>query len=114
MAHVRRFMAEGIDVAVVRKGDPGGGLVVLKLTKFDRQAGFGPGTETGPGPECRVFTQTRDPDGRMAWFGAQQGAFMPESEADSYIERAVNRDPDLWVVEIETADGTNPFEGNII
>jgi hypothetical protein len=39
---------------------------------------------------------------------------MEEEEADAYIERAVKRDPDLWVIEIETRSGEHPFEGRVL
>lgn len=112
MAHIRRFLSEGIDAFVRRKGDPGGGLVLLKLTRIDPDAGFGFASRVEP--VSRILTQTRDLEGRMAWFGAAKGAFLPEAEAEQYIERAVDRDPDLWVLEIETSDGHNPFEGEVI
>ena len=112
MAHIRRFLADGIDAVIRRKGDPGGGLVLLKLIRIDRDAGFGFASRTEP--VSRILTQTRDAEGRMAWFGAAKGAFLPEPEAEAYIERAIGRDPDLWVVEIESSDGRNPFDGEVI
>ncbi len=63
---------------------------------------------------CVMLTQTRDPKGRQAWFAAMAGALMPEAEAEAYIARAVRRDPDLWVVEIESRSGEHPFEGSVL
>ena len=52
---------------------------------------------------CAMLTQTRDASGQMAWLAAKAGALMEEEEADAYIERAVKRDPDLWVIELDIA-----------
>ncbi len=56
----------------------------------------------------------RDMDGKLGWMPALKGELVPEPEADEYIQRAVQRDPDLWVVEIETRDGSHPFEGKML
>jgi len=100
MAHVRRCVADAVPVYVVRKGDPHGGTVMLKLNR--RDAG------------CRVLSQTRDADGNRAWLGAFDGEAIAESEADAYIARALARDPDLWVIEIEHPEGWHPFDGKVL
>ena len=100
MAQVRRCNAEAVPATVVRKGEAKGGIVVLKINQLDQG--------------CRVLAQTRDLDGNLAWLAAFDGALVEESQADDYIGRAVTRDPDLWVVEIEERDGWHPFEGKLL
>jgi len=97
MAHVRRCNAESVPATVVRRGDSRGGTLVLKINQFDRG--------------CRVLSQALDMDGALGWLAAFSGKLVPEAEADDYIARAVSRDPDLWVVEIESRDGWHPFKG---
>ena len=96
-AHMRRCMAEGIPATVVHRGEKNSGMLILKINQLD--AGV------------RVLSQTRDMEGAVAWMPALGGALVAEAEADAYIERAVKRDPDAWVVEIEDRDGRHPFEG---
>lgn len=100
MAQVRRCNAEAVPAMVVRKGEAKGGIVVLKINQLDQG--------------CRVLSQTRDFDGKLAWLAAFKGELVAESEADDYIGRAVARDPDLWVIEIEHRDGWHPFEGKVL
>jgi hypothetical protein len=97
MAHVRRLNSEGIPATLARRGERGRGTVLLKLNQL----------EAG----CRVLVQARESDGKLGWLGALGGALVPEAEADAYIARAVGRDPDLWVVEVEDRHGRNPFAG---
>lgn len=99
-AHLRRCFATGIAAYVVRRGDQHGGTVLLKLNRLDQG--------------CDVLSQTRDLDGRLGWMPAFATGPVSESEADAYIARAVQRDPDLWVLEIEDRDGRHPFEGPIL
>ena len=96
-AHIRRCSAEGVPATVARRGEAMGGLVILKLNQRDQG--------------CRVLSQSRDLEGRLAWLPGLKGELVAEDEAEAYIARAVARDPDLWVVEIEHRDGWHPFEG---
>jgi hypothetical protein len=100
MAHLRRCSSEGIPAMLVRRGAAQGGTVLLKINQI----------EAG----CRVLTQVRDLDGQLGWLPALAGQLVAEADADSYIARAVTRDPDLWVVEIEDRQGRHPFEGKIL
>lgn len=100
MAHVRRCNSDGVPAMVVRRGDDRAGTLILKLNCLD-------GT-------CRLLTQATDMDGTRGWLEAFKGETVPETEADDYIQRAIKRDSDLWVVEIEHKDGWHPFEGKML
>ena len=99
-AHVRRCSAEGVPVVVVRRGDPHSGIVILKLNQL----------EAG----CRVMSQMRGLDGRLGWLEALDGALVSEAEANAYIARQTERDPDLWVIEIEDRLGRHWVDGDVI
>lgn len=91
--------ADGRYGAVLRKGDPdsGGILVVLR------------GREG-----LSVLSQIREADGTQAWMRSTGPEPVEQAEADAYIERAARRDPDLWVVEFEAPDLRPPFEARIV
>ena len=87
-ALIRRCDIAAIGVAVLSRGDPDAGAIVLKLNP--REGG------------CTVLAEARRPDGAAVWMRATGAAPVPETDADAYIARQRNRDPDLWVLEIET------------
>jgi len=99
-AHIRRCIAEGIAATVVHRGEKNSGTLILKLNQL--------------GAGVRILNQTRDIEGAIAWMPALRGELVAEADADAYIERAVKRDPDVWVVEIESRDGYHPFEGKVL
>jgi hypothetical protein len=61
-----------------------------------------------------VLSQVRDAEGRAAWLRATGAAPVDDATADAYVERQVQRDPDLWVVEFEAPDFRAPFEAKIL
>ncbi|HEX4111523.1 MAG TPA: DUF1491 family protein [Stellaceae bacterium] len=99
-AAVRLGTARNIPVVVARRGDDDAGVILLKLNR--RELGF------------EVLAQTRSGAGDLAWQRVTGAAPVPESDADAYIARAVQRDPDVWVVEIEDRDARPLFAGAII
>lgn len=86
-AEVRRLSKEGYGVYVAARGDKAGGMVIQKISDLSGN--------------CRLRGQQRDLLGKLVWINLLQDEIVPESEADAYIKRAVGRDPDLWVVEVE-------------
>jgi hypothetical protein len=98
-AHFHRFMTDGVPYYVLNKGAYAAGTILLKLN----------GRENG----CVVLQQQRDLDGQMGWMKLFKGQIVGETEADSYIQRAVDRDPDVWAIEVEDRTLTNPFEGKV-
>ena len=99
-AEMRRLSAMGVASYLLRRGDASVGLVLVRLIGSDKA--------------CRLYSQSRDLDGNMGWLPAHESAAIDEKTADAYTERAVARDPDLWVIEVESSDGKLPFEGKIL
>ena len=99
-AQVRLCDINFIPAAVVRRGDPDAGTVLLKLNRFE--AGV------------TVYTQTSSFDDEPAWSRGTGANPVPEAEADAYIARQVARDPDLWVLEIEDRKGVYKLDGKVV
>jgi len=99
-ALIRRCDLAAIGVAVVARGDGDAGAVLLKLNARD--------------DGCSVLAQARGPDGELIWMRATGPAPVPEADADAYIARQRRRDPDLWVIEIETGSPAAVLDGRVV
>ena len=89
-ALIRRAELAGAFAVVVRKGDPRAGAVLVKA--LDRRKGL-----------VRLYAEATRADGERIWMRPAHAE--AERELDAYVERALRVDPDLWVVEIEDAEG---------
>ena len=99
-AGVRMCSSRGVSATVVRRGDPDGGVIYIKINRFE----YG----------CVVLSQVRMEGGQLVWLRATGEHPVTEVDADDYIQRQVKYDPDLWVLEVEDREGRNPFEDPVV
>lgn len=84
-ALVRRASGLGLFAAVVRKGDPTAGAVVVVLSARDG--------------ETRAMARVVD-EGRSTWEVAAKSIDRNDSAVANYLARQARFDPDLWVIEL--------------
>jgi hypothetical protein len=63
---------------------------------------------------CLVLTQARGQDGELLWMRATGPVPVAEADADAYIARQRQRDPDIWVLEIEHREAGNVIDGRVV
>jgi hypothetical protein len=100
-ALIRRCDLATIPIAVVARGDGDAGAILLK---------FNGGVAEG----CSVLTQARGQDGELLWMRASGPVPVAEADADAYITRQRQRDPDIWVVEIEHREAGNVLDERVV
>ncbi len=99
-AHIRRCDSEGVPAVVVRRGDPHSGMVIVRVNLLEGAS--------------RVLVQMRGADGKLGWLPAMGGKTAPDAEVDTYIRRQTERDPDLWVIELEDRLDRHWLDGAIL
>ncbi|HEX6956565.1 MAG TPA: DUF1491 family protein [Ferrovibrio sp.] len=99
-AILRRYDQETIPVYIRRQGDPDAGAILLKIA-LSRD-------------EAILLTQARDAEGRAAWMRVGGQDRLEDSAAEGLIEKAIRRDPDLFVIEVEDPRGRILVEGAML
>ena len=90
-AYLKRLEIQNIAAYVTAHGDDHSGAILIKVIKTDRSA--------------QLYQKTFDlQSNKNAWVRISEGF---EKEIDSLLEKQKVNDPDLWVVEIESASGQN-------
>lgn len=96
---LRMGNASGRYGAVLRKGDPDAGGILVALRGRDGIV---------------VLSQLRAGEGEAAWMRGTGPDPVDQETADAYIARQLRFDPDLWVIEFESPDLLPPFEAKIV
>ena len=99
-ALVRRCDLAAVPIAVLARGDADAGAILLKFN--------------GGANGFSVLTQARGRDGELLWMRATGPDPVAEAAADSYIARQRQRDPDIWVAEIESGTAEAIIDGKIV
>ena len=94
-AMVRLHDLAAIPIAILHRGDGDAGGVLIR---HDRR-----------GQGLCLWSQARAEDGRLTWIRPHDAETLEEEDCAARIERALKRDPDLWVLEIEDRDDRRLF-----
>ena len=89
-ALIRRAQLAGAFATVLRKGDARAGAVMVKTV--NRKTG-----------EAHLYAEATRAGGETVWM--QPADSTDEAVLEGHIARAAKFDPDIWVVEVEDADG---------
>ena len=98
-AHIRQAARENVPMMVIRRGDPSSGTIILKINLLNGMA--------------RVLIEVRDDEARV-WTPATNTDPMPDRDADAYLSRQAEIDPDAWLIEIEDKKGRVWFPGKVV
>lgn len=90
-ALLRRIAAAGGHGAVLARGDATAGAILVILA--DR------------GVTRRLVERGHDPAGNPAWVATGPRAIDDPAALSDYVDRRRRNDPDLWVVELDGAEG---------
>jgi len=85
-ALLRRAQGAGAFATVLRKGDEQAGITLIIIRK---------------GASLSLYTPERDFSGERMWWRSDMA---DQAELDSRLNRRVDEDPDVWIVEIETTE----------
>ncbi|MGQ0456654.1 MAG: DUF1491 family protein [Hyphomicrobium sp.] len=94
-AYVRRCAAAGTSAVVARHGDDDAGAILIRVDKRD-------GTSAVFAPAPAGLDEADHGRRFVACFAA---AFVAREEADAYVARETRFDSDVWVIDVDDAEG---------
>lgn len=89
-AQIRVCNLNAMQAVVRRRGDPDAGSLLIRLDRLNGSS--------------ELLSQSRDAQGTRVWLKASGAEHMADADVEAYIQRRIERDPDIWVLEIEDRD----------
>jgi hypothetical protein len=100
-AYIRRCEIAGAFALIRRRGANEAGSLLIRLDCLDgRTALFGPAPMAG---QASAHANMSGVD--RLWHCLHDDAWITSEASGARIQRAINRDPDLWVIELEDPQG---------
>ena len=94
-AYIRHCSSNGSPAVMVRRGQSDGGAIFIKINSLDGYA-----TLYGPAP-AGMDASTND----RLWTLCLGEDALSERDADIYLQRQAEFDPDIWIIEVEDRVG---------
>lgn len=94
-AYLRRCQGEGAAAVLARRGDADAGAIYIKVSRLD-------GTALLFGPAPAGLQEAREDRRWQPCLGREPA---PEADADAYLVRQIEFDPDIWIVSVEDRQG---------
>ncbi|MEY4160958.1 MAG: hypothetical protein RLZZ136_1579 [Pseudomonadota bacterium] len=88
---IRLVSAQGGFAAVLAKGEPDAGTIIV-VTSCN-------------GKDYRAYERMPQADGSRGWSAVRQGGDDDDRTFSAYLARRRDQDSDLWIVELDIADG---------
>lgn len=95
MAYIRRCSVNGVPAVIARRGQGDGGAIFIQINTLDGQAWL-----YGPAP-----AGLDESSNERRWSLCCGESAVDESKANSYLQRQIEFDPDIWVIEVDDRDG---------
>jgi len=94
-AYLRLCQGHNVPVVIVQRGDAAAGAIFICIDRLD-------GTVCVYGPAPAGLTESETDRRWMSCFGPRPASV---AEADGYLARQLEFDPDLWIIEVEDRAG---------
>ena len=89
-ALIRRAESQGGFAAVLAKGDPGAGAILILAAEKGRLTG--------------LYERLLGPSGAYEWERTGPHDVENKEEIDAFLARRRTRDPDIWLIELDIPD----------